>query len=335
MVYRRLFVLLLALSWSPAVQAAEDLLELRILDVGQGDAILIRNGGKVALVDTGPTDAIVSKLRVLGIDALDLLVISHNHMDHLGGADALLAAMPVRYFMDNGVPAKTKIQETVLRLVEAKQIPYLTPTAREIALGDATLTVLPPLAHPTRNEQNDVTVGILVSRGKFRALLPGDAEVEALKAWVADGRIPDVDLLKAAHHGSRNGVTPQLLVTAKPEVVVISVAAVNDYGHPHAAALKLYATAGRKLWRTDELGDVVAWVAPDGAYTMRATRDHVVPLAVPPPASEAVSAPVKHVPPAVVAPACCRICRSSVACGDACIGKGQQCAKPRGCACNG
>src|SRR5438552_24221 len=89
------------LLWALPVRAAD--LELRFLDVGQGDAALVRNEGRSVLIDTGPDDAIAVKLERLGVASLDLLAISHNHFDHMGGADAILTALIVRRYLDNGL----------------------------------------------------------------------------------------------------------------------------------------------------------------------------------------------------------------------------------------
>ena len=113
---------------------------------------------------------------------------------------------------------------------------------------------------------------IVVEHAKFRALLMGDAELAEISALLAAEVISDVDLLKAGHHGSRNGVTPLLLQRAKPEVVVISVGRTNDYGHPSPMALRYYSTSGRRVLRTDLNGDVSICVDAIGDYRVDATR---------------------------------------------------------------
>lgn len=259
-------VLAAALALGTAASLAAQALEVRFLDVGQGDAILLRSGGRTALVDAGPTDAIAGRLRALGVTSLDLLLASHNHSDHIGGADAVLERFPVRFYLDNGQPATTRTQSRVLRLVQRKGVTYLKATPRTIALGSATLRILPsPLAGRT-DEQNDQSVVVLVEQGSFRALLAGDAEIAEINALLATDSLPDVDILKADHHGSRNGVTPAWLARTRPEVVVISVGRGNVYGHPHAQALRYYQAGGRRVYRTDRDGDVVVRVDSAGAY---------------------------------------------------------------------
>lgn len=123
-------------------------LELRFLDVGQGDAILIRSEGRSVLVDAGPSGATLSRLQALRVTVVDFFIASHNHADHIGGAAAILSALPVRFYMDNGVPATTQTYARVLSLVESKGITYLAATPRTLTLGDASLRIIPPPGGP-------------------------------------------------------------------------------------------------------------------------------------------------------------------------------------------
>jgi competence protein ComEC len=248
-------------------------LEIRFLDVGQGDAVLLRSNGRTALIDAGPSDDIVRRLRALGVDTIDLLVASHNHADHIGGADAVLDSIPVGFYLDNHIAANTRIQERVLERVGKKGVAYLAPTARRIALGSARLVVIPPPARVAGDGQNNHSVGIMVEQGGFLALLTGDSEVEEINALLARDSVPDVDLLKAAHHGSRNGVTPAWLARTRPEVVVISAGAGNSYGHPHATALRYYCASNRRVLRTDRNGEVTVTVEADGSYQVTPRRE--------------------------------------------------------------
>jgi competence protein ComEC len=253
-------------------QHAGPALEIRFLDVGQGDAVLLRSNGRTALVDAGPSDAVVRRLRALGVDSIDLLVASHNHADHIGGTDAVLDSIPVRFYLDNHLPATTRIQRRVLERVEREDVVYLAPRARRIALGSAWLNVIPPPERGVGGGQNNHSVGILVEQGGFLALLTGDSEVEEIQALLARGSLPDVALLKAAHHGSRDGVTPAWLARTRPEVVVISVGAGNSYHHPHSSALRYYCAAKRRVFRTDRNGEVIARIAADGSYEVTPRR---------------------------------------------------------------
>lgn len=262
---------------APADTAARDdtaaHLELRVLDVGQGDAVLIRSDGRTALIDAGPADRIVAQLRALGVDTVDLLVASHNHADHIGGMDAVLDSFPVRFYLDNGHPAGTRIQQRVLERVERHGVTYLQPTRRTLSLGDAQLRVLPSPLEPRTEDQNNRSLTLVLEYRGFRALLPGDAETPLLNALLAAGDVAAVDVLKAAHHGSRNGLTPAWLARTRPAVVAISLGAGNMYGHPHEAALRYYCAGGRRVLRTDLHGDIIVRVDPTGGFTVQTGRE--------------------------------------------------------------
>lgn len=257
-----------------------DTLELRVLDVGQGDAILIRHAGTTVLVDAGETDRIAARLQALGVDTIDLAVASHNHDDHIGGMDAVLRTVPVRTYMDNGHPATTRIQATVLTLLQERDVAYRDASALAdsvLALGDATLRVVPSPLRGDRVSANDQSVVLLLARAGFRAILTGDSERRELAALLREADIPDVDVLKAAHHGSRNGVLPAWLARTRPEVVVVSVGAGNSYGLPDEDAMAAYGAEGRTVLRTDRDGDVVVSVDARGCYRVRGSGEHSFP----------------------------------------------------------
>jgi competence protein ComEC len=261
---------------SPPAPATADTapLEIRFLDVGQGDAVLVRSAGRTALIDAGPSDRVAERLQALGVDTVHLLVASHNHSDHIGGADAVLETFRVRNYLDNGHPATTAIQKRVLKLVEERGVTYLQASPRTLTLGDAKLRIVPAPQDVGGDEQNNRSVVTLLERGAFRALFPGDAEREEIEALLASREVlPDLDVLKAAHHGSRNAVTEGWLARLRPEVVVISLAEGNVYGHPHREALQRYCTEGRWVFRTDLHGEVVVRVDGEGRYTVRTEED--------------------------------------------------------------
>src|ERR1700682_10970 len=134
-------------------------LEMRFLNVGQGDAILIREGGKTALVDAGRSANIILELQALRIDTIDLLVASHNHADHIGGLVAVLSGTGVRYYLDNGVPHTSATYLRTIQAVVESGAQYLRASDRTVALGSARLRVLPP---PPVYGQNNSSVGLLV-----------------------------------------------------------------------------------------------------------------------------------------------------------------------------
>ncbi|MBM3885433.1 MAG: MBL fold metallo-hydrolase [Gemmatimonadetes bacterium] len=247
--------------------------EIRFLDVGQGDAALIvTSDGRRALIDGGPDgdllDAYLTRDR---IDRLDLVIASHHHLDHIGGLPAVLASRAVTNVVENGMPATTRIYGRLVDAMARRGSRVLAATPRELTLGTAMFRILPPWS--AAEDQNDASVGVIVSHGAFRALFTGDAETRAVDAWIRDGRIPRVQVAKAGHHGSRNGVTPALVRAAAPSLLVISVGEDNRYGHPHPEALAAWRAPTRRILRTDLEGTIRVRGCADGRYFTTTARE--------------------------------------------------------------
>lgn len=260
--------LLLLVPWRAAAQGEPA--EITFLDVGQGDAIVVRSPeGRIALIDAGPGPDVTPALHALGVERLDLVVATHPHADHIGGMRHVLESLPVRYYMDNGEPYTTA---TYLRLMGTLQrhaeITYLEAVPRTLTLGSLRIRVL-PLPPWASTNPNNYSIGLVVEYGDFRGLLSGDSERPELQYFVDSGDVPDLTLLKAPHHGSSDAVSVALLDAARPEVVVVSVGAENTYGHPSPEALAVYPTYADEVYRTDLDGQVTVLGYQDGSYEVR------------------------------------------------------------------
>ena len=263
-----LLVALLAATGIPGVPASLSAqgtpVAVTFLDVGQGDAIVIRApDGRFAMIDAGRGSPL-RQLTRLGVDELALLVATHAHVDHIGGLDDVLTARPVETYLDNGTPHTTRAYLDLMAHVERLNLRYLRALPRSLLLGGVSLEILPLPA--STEEQNDRSVGIILRYGDFSALLTGDSEREELDFWSDQGLIPDVTLLKAAHHGASNGFTYVFLEAAQPELVVISVGEGNSYGHPRPDALAAYTSYADEVLRTDRDGTVTIFGHSDGRY---------------------------------------------------------------------
>lgn len=250
-------------------------LELRFLDVGQGDAVLVRApDGRAVLYDGGQDGAVlVRHLERAGIDSLELVIASHNHADHIGGLVEVIERYRPRFVLENGVPHTTRTYERFLRAVAAAGSQRLAPSRRVITLGPVRLTVLPPPGDPALGH-NDNSVGLRVEHGTAAITLLGDSQA-AQQAWWLEHHgdlLGAVDVHKASHHGSRNGDTRSMLDSLRPGLVVIGVGAANRYGHPHPEVLALHAGLGADVYRTDRDGTVTVLVEHDGTLEIRTTQ---------------------------------------------------------------
>jgi competence protein ComEC len=255
---RLVVALFAAVSCASAdAQRAEPRLVITHFDVGQADATLIATPeGKHILIDAGNAgDRIAARLRQMGIRAIDLLISSHGHADHIGGIADVFDALEVRAYMDNGIPHTTSTYQRALLMASREPgLRYLQATDTAFMVGSAEVRVLPPAM--VDQSQNNNSVGVIIALGRFTALYTGDSEFRQLQRWVDAGRIRKVTLLKAAHHGAWNGATRDYIVAASPSVVIVSVGAGNSYGHPSETILNAWAATGAKVYRTDWNGTI-------------------------------------------------------------------------------
>ena len=233
-----------------------------VLDVGQGQSVLVRSGYLV-LVDCGgdsrddPGDVAANYLQSVGRSDIELLVVTHYHADHANGVPQLLRRIGVGEIALPDVEADSPLRAEIIAVAGEKGIPvhfvreeeqfYLT---RE---GD-TVTVLPPMAE--EGTANELGLTVLVSHKTLDVLITGDMEAEGERRLVDTADLPDVEVLVAGHHGSNTSNTRELLGTVRPELALISVGQNNKYGHPGWDALARLDEMGAKIYRTDLYGTI-------------------------------------------------------------------------------
>ena len=240
---------------------------IEVLDVGQGDSILIRSPeGKTALVDAGPTrTGAVRALKRAGVTSLDLVLISHHHSDHYGGMDEVVKATKPRYFVASRSGHTTSLYLKLLKTVQAQGITVVQPSAkpRKIELGSVELTLFPQPPED-RKEENNNSIGVRLRYGSFSMLLTGDSEQSERQWWLRNDPdlVRDCTIVKLAHHGSRNGTDARWLKLSHPELAVASMGRNNEFGHPHPETVSLLRRTGVPLLRTDQLGTIT--ITSDG-----------------------------------------------------------------------
>ena len=262
-----LFGLAISIAWQ--APPAPDKIELIFLDVGQGDAMVVRSPeGRVALIDAG-RGWLIGQLGVHGIDSIDVAIATHPHADHIGGMVDVLRDLPVETYIDNGVPHTTAIYSQVMAAVAQSGARYMIAESTTVPLGSVQLLILPPF--DGAESLNNGSIGVVITYGDFSALVAGDAEIDALNHFIESG-VPDVTVLKASHHGARDGVSPAWLSATRPETVVISVGKDNGYGHPHDWAIEYYKAIADEIYRTDLHGEITILGSHDGTYEVRNVR---------------------------------------------------------------
>jgi competence protein ComEC len=252
-------------------------------DVGQGDGLVLRAGPHSAVaVDTGPDPVAIDRcLRDLDITDVALLVLSHYHLDHVGGIDGVFHNRRVERVIAGPLDEPRSGLTLVQHALDAHHLQVQTPPAgTSVVIGDVRLDVLGPPEpfHGTRSDPNNSSLVLRATVDGVRILLPGDAEVEAQQALVAAGTDLRADVLKVPHHGSAYSYPP-FLAASHARIAIISVGLHNDYGHPSAILLAELARLGVPVRRTDRDGDLAITSGVGGlASVSRGTRSSVVGL---------------------------------------------------------
>ena len=257
-------LLLYSRSRAGLVPSDPDALNVYVLDVGQGDAILLQCQGHAALIDAGDYTQgtrVVSALHSLGISRLDYAVNSHPHADHIGGMQTVLRRIPADVLILPDFPAElTPTAPSYVHALEAaaqQGVPVRRAECGErLPLGGAEIRLL-CTDNSGFTDLNNCSLVCRVTFNEVSFFFAGDLEAAGEAAMLADGLIEPVTVLKVSHHGSNSSGTAAFLAAAQPQIAVISVGAPNDYGHPGSACLSRLREAGCDVFRTDLDGTVL------------------------------------------------------------------------------
>lgn len=257
-------VFLNLIIWS-AVYAVKpgDSITVTLLNIGQGDAILIESANRnTILIDGGKGKAILGELgKALPIFAktIDVLIGTHPDQDHIGGLPEVLRRYNVGVYLEPGVLAKNSVDDELKKRIEEKKIPHFLARAGQVVdMGDGSyLRILFPDRDVSGLETNDASIVGQFIFGDTCFLLTGDSPIKMEDYLVFKyGAQMGCDVLKAGHHGSRTSTGENYVNFVKPEYAVISAGKDNSYGHPHTEVIERLTNHKIKILSTIDLGKI-------------------------------------------------------------------------------
>lgn len=281
---------------SSAPPGRDSTLIVRVLDVGQGDAILIENGGSRVVIDGGPDVSRFGRLidqYALDGTTIDAVILTHQHYDHYSGLRELFRSrrgISVRMVLENkdpyANPSLAQLRDSIMSRARRGQLTYSdtddpcgngTPMCTITLRGGARLQVMRPDPNGDGPNNRSVAVRLLApDSSRFSMWLAGDAEQQAISWFDATDydRRPGMlsTVLKADHHGSCDGISPRYVDLIRPQVALLSLAATNDYGYVHAQTLQLLEQRRIPWYRTDQNGTITITVPPRAAYAISVER---------------------------------------------------------------
>ena len=227
-----------------------------VLDMGQGQCILLQSEGSTIMVDCGgdraeeAADIAAEQLLSQGITCLDGLILTHYDRDHAGGVQFLAERIAIGRVYLPGTEDTDGCLQSVLAAVP-EQVPI--DSELNIAFGDANIQIFPA---KDAGSGNDSCASVLFQRGKCDTLITGDLSADAERQLLSDYDLPDLEVLIVGHHGSKYSTCEELLTATAPDAAIISVGADNSYGHPTDEVLGRLKAAGCAVYRTDLHGTI-------------------------------------------------------------------------------
>ena len=232
-------------------------LDVYFIDVGQADAILIRNGEHNVLIDAGNNadgKLLVDYFKSLNITSFDYVFATHPHEDHIGGMDEVIDNFKIKNFYMTNESTTTRTYLNVLDALERKGMTFKIPKVNQnIKVGDSSFKVL--YVGDNNEDINESSLIIKLTYKDNIFLFNGDSSSNIEDMLSED--LVKCDVLKLAHHGSSSSSSTKFLNMASPKFAVISVGKNNDYGHPHSETLKRLKKINAKIYRTDYLGTII------------------------------------------------------------------------------
>lgn len=252
-----------ATSSDTEINAESDFLKVHIIDIGQGDSILLENSTETILIDggnKGKGDEVIDYLKNIGVTKLNAVISTHPDADHVGGLADIINSMPVEAVYAPRVTHTTEAYKEFLLAVKAQSLKIkvakngvvIPSNSKELAME-----FIGPTAQYSASDFNNWSAILQVTHGKNKFLFAGDAETPAENDMIDANILEDIDVLKVSHHGAKEATNANFLALVKPEIAAISVGEGNRYAHPTSSTLKRLKKAGATVYRTDQDGTII------------------------------------------------------------------------------
>jgi len=254
-------------------------LTVHFIDVGQGDSILLDLGDIEVLIDGGEkSPGVVSYIDDYVDGPLEVMVATHPHADHIGGLIAVIDAFEVDKIWLNGDTSSSGTYSQFMSAVNSEGAEvFVARRGDTIQAGNLTFNVLNPANLNGTINNNSIVLSL--SYGQVAFLFTGDAEQEAEASMLTEGIVPDVEILKVGHHGSRTASSIQFLQAAKPECAIYMAGQGNSYGHPHQETITNLCEIGAEIYGMDIHGTII--ITTDGETYNLLPLNNVSPVVCP------------------------------------------------------
>jgi len=246
----------------PNCTEQDEAVYIHFIDVGQGDATLIKYKDTEILIDCGKSSIgykVVDYLEDLDVEELEYLLITHPDEDHMGGCYDVLRDINTKRIITNGQERTNVFFEDVIDLIDTEQL-TTTYEGETISLGPATIKTIQADTDSEDFNQNSIVTKLVLK--ETSVLFTGDCDKECEDLLLT--KDIESNILKVPHHGSMYGTSISFLEKVKPEVAVILVGKNNNYGHPTNSVLDRLSQEGVLVYRTDLNGNIIVTVTDEG-----------------------------------------------------------------------
>ncbi|MCA9383132.1 MBL fold metallo-hydrolase [Candidatus Dojkabacteria bacterium] len=245
------------------VRYSDNILSVYYLDIGQGDSSLIVTPDSIdILIDAGPDKEVVYELsKVLNHEnrKIELLVLTHNDYDHIGGVIELLERYEIGMIIADFENYNSIYAERMYEIIREKEIPlYLADSESDMQIGCCVyMDFLWPLKDSNFHDlsANDSSISVNIAYNDIDFLFDGDLSFE-YEERMLNGRTREIEVLQVSHHGSKTGTSLEFLELTKPNIAIISAGKDNKFGHPHQEVLDALSQYAVEVIRTDQLGSI-------------------------------------------------------------------------------